>query len=204
MGLLCALTGIRQRLPLEGEMSVSNRQVQSLSCTIFPSDVDALSGTFQKVLSLPPSWYEWVHWPLKWDALTPIFATHLYCNIHVHIHSHRPWDPASSKWHFVCYQKAWGLFCVAETHFGSIWRAPLCVWLQRQWTTLSPNSKTRPSEPQEQSFKELVVALALFKPLLGKNTSASLSLTLALYQYLFESWVIMRMENMWLRIGRWN
>lgn len=55
VGLLCALTGIRQRLPLEGEKSVSNCHVQSLHRTILLSDTDALSGTFQKVLGLPPS-----------------------------------------------------------------------------------------------------------------------------------------------------
>lgn len=49
------LTAIAQRLPLEGEKSVSNCQVQRLDGTILPSDIDALSGTFQKVLSLPPS-----------------------------------------------------------------------------------------------------------------------------------------------------
>ena len=36
----------------------------------------------------PSSWYEWVHWPLKWDAFAPIFAPHSHGPILTQAYTH--------------------------------------------------------------------------------------------------------------------
>lgn len=108
--------------------SVSNCQVLRPDCTILPLDVDALSGTFQKTLSLPSSWYEWAHWTLKLDLCwSPPLAIHKHS-----VHEYLLMALSITKRPRFVY--------VAEVHFHrNTWVA--CVRLQRQTPLCYPKSR---------------------------------------------------------------
>lgn len=102
----CVLTCIRQRLPLEGgKVSVKLSSLESWLHNTALRHGRLVWNIPES--SQPPSSLTWMRaLTSEMGRFTPIFATHLHCPIHVHIHSHRPWIPATSKWHFVCHQKS--------------------------------------------------------------------------------------------------